>query len=130
MTKRVEKVLEDDEKTEEEVKASLEQADASPDAKDNFLVYPLNKPIKSYGETIRIVKMRRPEGMDLIMVGNPVIYYPHVEPPRVEHDFEKVVKMVARLSEPKIPTTSLAALDNQDLVGLAWAISPFFIPAR
>jgi hypothetical protein len=130
MSKKVDKVLEENEKTDEEVQRSLEQADAAPDADDDMLVFPLSKPIKAYGDKITVIKMRRPEGMDLVIVGNPVIYYPHVEPARVEHDFEKVVKMVARLSEPKIPSQSIATLDQKDLVGLAWVISPFFIPAR
>jgi tail assembly chaperone E/41/14-like protein len=122
-TKRVDNVVDEDIVNEQE----HEQAAAAP---SKMLVWPLNKPIKSYGEEITAITMRRPNGHDLLIVGNPVLYYPHVDPPRVEHDFPKVVTMVARLSEPKIPTTSLAELDPLDIVGLAWAISPFFIPAR
>lgn len=119
MTKRVETV--------EETVAEEKQEQP---ADKGLLVWPLSKPIKSYGEELTVIKMRKPNGNDLLIVGNPVHWYPHVDPPRVEHDLTKVVTMVARLSEPKIPTTSLAELDPLDIIGLAWAISPFFIPAR
>lgn len=90
--------------------------------------YPLTKPIIAYGEEVNIIRMRAPDGEDLLEVGNPVIFYPHVEPPRVEHDMGRVIMMVARLA--KIPSSSLKKLDTQDLTGLAWTISPFFTPAR
>lgn len=92
--------------------------------------YPLLKPIKSYGEEVRSIVMRKPNGGDLLAIGNPVIFSPHIDPPRIEHDLTKVLQMVARISTPSIPSTSLAELDPQDIVGLAWHISPFFTPAR
>ncbi len=92
--------------------------------------YPLLKPVKAYGEEVRSIVMRKPNGGDLLAVGNPVIFSPHIDPPRIEHDLAKVLQMVARISQPSIPSTSLAELDPQDIVGLAWHISPFFTPAR
>lgn len=90
--------------------------------------YPLDKAIIAYGEEIKVIRMRAPDGDDLLAVGSPVIFYPHVDPPRVEHDLPKVIMMVARLA--KIPSSSLRSLDTQDIMGLAWTISPFFTPAR
>lgn len=89
--------------------------------------YPLDKPISAYGEEVKVLKLRKPTGLDLIEIGNPVTWYPYAEPPKVEHDMQKVMKMVARLAN--IPSSSINKLDTRDLVGLAWLISPFFIPA-
>lgn len=122
MSKRVDNVH-------EEKKEEGETKDQS--RKPGQVIYPLKTPIKSYGEDVKIIRMRRPTPRDLVTVGNPVIFYPHAEPVRIEHDYDKVVAMVARLStDPVIPSSSLADLDLNDLVGLAWAISPFFTPAR
>lgn len=89
--------------------------------------YPLDSPIVAYGEDVKILKLRKPTGADLVTVGNPVIFFPYAEPVRVEHDMSKVVAMLARLSG--IPSSSINLIGPTDLVGLAWAISPFFIPA-
>ena len=96
----------------------------------DFVTYPLKTPIMAYGEKIAVIKMRRPLGADLMTVGNPVIFFPYADPLRIEHDYSRVVAMVARLSDPAIPSSSLAELDPNDLTGIAWAISPFFTPAR
>lgn len=113
MSKRVDKVI-------------VDEAAQQPPA----ITYPLLNPIKAYGEEIRVINMRKPGGQDLLSVGNPVIFSPHVDPPRIEHDYPKVIAMVARLSIPAIPSSSLADLEPADITGLAWAISPFFTPAR
>lgn len=88
--------------------------------------YPLTKPIKAYDEEISVIKYRKPNGGDLIAVNNPVTFYPYEDPVRVEHDMPRMVKMLARLSG--IPSSSIAMLEPDDLIGLAWAVSPFFIP--
>lgn len=124
MTKRVDEIEKGD-VVNEEVKVDADEARAK-----NLLVYPLVKPIIAYGSEVKVIKMRRPNGKDLVFVGNPVIYFPYADPVRIEHDFTKVVVMVARISDPPIPSKSLEDLDPTDLLGLAWAISPFFIPAR
>jgi hypothetical protein len=89
--------------------------------------YTLSEPIPAYGEQVSVIKMRKPTGGDLIRIGNPVIFYPHIEPPKVEHDMPKMVAMIARLSG--VPTSSLDRLTTGDLLGIAWTLSPFFIPA-
>ena len=104
--------------------ATVEAAPAVPD----IIRFPLSKPILAYGKEISVLEMSRPTGADLVRVGNPVIFTPFTDPPRVEHDIAKVIAMVARLA--KVPSPSLEALDSEDLIGLAWAISPFFMPRR
>ena len=119
MGKRVENIDEASEKKPDEAVA------AKP-----MITYVFEKAIKAYGEDITVIKMRRPVPRDIVEIGNPVIFYPHAEPVRVEHDYVKVVQMAARLSDPSIPSTSLLEMQLNDLVGLAWAMSPFFTPAR
>lgn len=103
-------------------------AEADTPAVPDVIRYELSKPILAYGKQISVLEMSRPTGADLVRVGNPVIFTPFTDPPRVEHDFAKVIAMVARLA--KVPSPSLEALDPDDLVGLAWGISPFFMPRR
>lgn len=94
------------------------------------VMYPLSSPIRAYGEEVTVIKLRKPSGRDLLEVGNPVIFYPHVEPPRIEHHMDRVIAMAARTSDPSIPSSSLMEMDPQDMVGLAWAMSQFFTLAR
>ena len=92
-----------------------------------FIVeYVLSKPIKAFDEELAVIKLRMPTGADLIRVGNPVLFYPHAEPIKIEHDMPKMVTMISRLSG--IPVGSLERLSAEDLLGIAWSLSPFFIP--
>jgi tail assembly chaperone E/41/14-like protein len=104
-----------------------ETVDSAPEKKDSGFEFELSKPIVAFSNEVKVLKIRRPTGADLIRIGNPVIFTPYLDPPRIEHDMGKVVAMVAALSNT--PSPSLAALDPADLIGLAWAISPFFMPA-
>lgn len=87
--------------------------------------FPLSKPINAYGDDIKILKLRRPTAIDLIQVGNPVIFTPGT-PPRIEHDFVKLIALLARMTQ--VPSSSLEKLDPQDLVDIAWTVSPFLAP--
>lgn len=89
--------------------------------------FPLDEPINAYGQEVTVLKLRKPTGLDLIEIGNPVNFYPYATPVKIEHDMPKVQAMVARLAN--IPSSSVVRIGVNDLVGLAWAISPFFIPA-
>lgn len=101
---------------------------AEPEKVDRPIEYTLVTPILAYGEEVTVIKMRKPVGGDMIRVGNFLIFYPHVTPVKFEHDYEKLVALVARLSE--VPSSSLATLSSEDMTGLAWALSPFFMPPR
>lgn len=106
--------------------SETENETAAASASDDKLEFNLSKPIRAFKDEISVLKLRRPTGMDVVAVGNPVIYTPFCDPPRVEHDYPKVIAMAARLSG--VPSSSLQKLEPQDLVELAWAISPFFMP--
>lgn len=95
-------------------------------APEYVIEYPLNEPINAYGKEVTVLKLRKPTGIDLIEVGNPVNFYPYADPVKIEHDMPKVRAMLARLAS--VPSSSIDRLGPRDLVGLAWAISPFFIP--
>jgi hypothetical protein len=96
------------------------------EAPEIAIEFPLSEPINAYGNKIEVLKLRKPTGVDLIEVGNPVNFYPYADPIKIEHDMPKVRSMLARLAN--IPSSSIDRIGPRDLVGLAWAISPFFIP--
>lgn len=106
----------------------VEKAAADEAAAEILLEFPLERPINAYGEEIKVLKLRKPTGADLVRIGNPVKFNPYVEPPQVEHDYTRVLAMVARLAN--VPSSSLERLDPEELTSLAWAISPFFLPTR
>jgi len=87
--------------------------------------YVLTHSIQAYGEEVKVIRMRKPNGGDLIRAGNPLIFYPHCEPVKFEHDYAKLAVMIARLSD--VPSSSLSNLSSEDMAGLAWTLSPFFM---
>jgi hypothetical protein len=107
------------------VDKDTKQAEQKPDMLGEFT---LSKPIKAYGEDISVLKLRRIIGKDLTQLGNPVIFTPHTEPPRIDFDFDKLVAMIARLAA--VPSASLEEADPQDLIELGWTLVPFLIPVR
>lgn len=90
--------------------------------------FTLSAPIKAYGEEVKVLKLRQITAADLLQVGNPVIFTPHADPPRVDFDYPKLLRLVARLSQ--VPSSSLEKIEPQDMVELGWVIAPFLIPAR
>lgn len=104
------------------------QTDEKPDAPagDDVIVFMLRKPIQAFDEKLAELRFRRPTGRDLIQIGNPVLFDPVSEPPRIQHDMPRVVAMLARLAE--VPASSIEKLEPEDLVDAAWAVTPFFIP--
>lgn len=105
-----------------EVTKTTETA-AKPDA---AITFTLGKPITAYNEEVKVLNIRKPTGADLIAVGNPVKFSPFAKPPSVEHDFPRLIEMVARLSN--VPSSSLQKMEPEEMISLAWAVSPFFIP--
>jgi hypothetical protein len=93
---------------------------------EDFVEVKLSKPINSFGEEISVLKFRKPTGADLIRVGNPVIFDPITDPPRITHDMPKMVQMLMRLSG--VPTSSFDQLDTRDLTAAAWAVTNYFLP--
>ncbi|HEY2210275.1 MAG TPA: phage tail assembly protein [Bradyrhizobium sp.] len=97
------------------------------DEEEERIEYQLTEPINAYGEDVKVLKLRMPTGSDLIRVGNPVAFYPNADPVKIEHDMPKMVQMIARLSG--VPSSSVERMNPRDLIGVAWVLSPFFIPA-
>jgi Phage tail assembly chaperone proteins, E, or 41 or 14 len=93
---------------------------------EEFVEVTLSKPINSFGEQVSVLKLRKPTGADLIRIGNPVIFDPITDPPRITHDMPRMVQMLMRLSG--VPTSSFDQLDPRDLVSCAWAVTNFFLP--
>ena len=93
---------------------------------EEMIEYPLSEPINAYGEKTMVLKLRKPTGADLIRVGNPVVFYPHADPVKIEHDMPRMVQMISRLAG--VPSSSVERMLPADLTGLAWTLSPFFIP--
>lgn len=90
------------------------------------LLVPIPVPGKGGMREISEVAVRRPTGMDILQVGNPVIFDPVSDPPRITHDHKRMPDMIFRLTSLTPPV--LAKMDPQDLVGLFWHITPFFMP--
>jgi hypothetical protein len=101
-------------------------AAATPAAVEIKPTFKLSKPIMAMGKEVSELTFRPPTGNDLINAGNPVVFYPYEDPPKIEHRMPKVVTMSARLSN--VPSKSLEKVDLDDLVQLAWVITNWFIP--
>lgn len=103
-----------------------ETTEATAAAATDVIILPLSKPIPVYDDQRAVLALRKPTGKDLIQIGNPVIFDPISEPPRVNHDMPRMCAMLARLAD--VPHSSIERLEPEDLVAAAWAVSPFFIP--
>jgi hypothetical protein len=92
----------------------------------DLIEFELIDPIMAYGEEVKVLKIRKPTGADLLRIGNPIKIGMFSEPPTIDYDFPKVIAMVARLTN--IPSPSLEKLSTDQMVALAITISPFFMP--
>jgi Phage tail assembly chaperone proteins, E, or 41 or 14 len=93
---------------------------------DQFLEVILSTPLNSFGEEITVLKMRRPNGIDLINLGQPCDLDPFSEPPRFIPNIAKSVVWAARLSG--IPSPEFGKLSSNDLMTIGWKLVPFFAP--
>jgi hypothetical protein len=106
-----------------------EAPEAAADAvTDESITVTLSKPIPVFDEKFTSLKFRKPTAGDIIQIGNPVLFDPISDPPRVEHHAQRMTAMMARLSG--VPASSLAKLETEDWIACAWELSPFFIPRR
>jgi hypothetical protein len=88
--------------------------------------FTLQEPINVFGDMVSVLKWRKPNGADLIRIGNPVVPYPGSDPIKIEHDMPKVIAMVARITDT--PTSSLERMSTKDMVDWAWLLTSFFLP--
>lgn len=102
-------------------------ADTAADTPDpDHIIVRLSKPINAYGEEVSTIKMRLPTTGGIARVGNPVEFDPISDPPKISHHQQRMMAMVARLSN--IPTGSLEKMAPQDWVACCWAVTPRFLP--
>lgn len=92
-----------------------------------IFTHPLEKKIQYLGEEISEIAMREPTGGDVFRVGNPIKYDLRFDPPKLEFDEEKSMKMVSRLSGIPIEG-SLERMTSADTIACFWGIAGFFIP--
>lgn len=88
----------------------------------------LSKSIPVFDDKVSVLLFRKPTAADIIQIGNPVLFDPISDPPRVEHHAQRMTAMMARLSG--VPASSLARMETDDWIACAWELSPFFIPRR
>jgi|ERR1017187_6131952 hypothetical protein len=106
--------------TETATPAAVEELDSK------FIVVQLRDPIQGLDGMLEALTMRKPTGLDLIQCGNPVLFDPISDPPKVEFDMPKMVKMIARLAG--ISTISVQLMSSSDIVSVCWNLSPHFLP--
>lgn len=109
--------------TEDESSAQSRNESATVDAAYRFV---LDKPLPAHDGEVRELVFRKPTAGDILRIGNPVIFDPISDPPRLQFDERKMMNMLAVLAG--VPPSTIAMLDPRDWISCAWGISPFFIP--
>jgi hypothetical protein len=86
----------------------------------------LAREVEAHGQKIGKLVFREPTGRDLLSVGNPVIFDPVSDPPKIIHDERRMNAMLSLLAS--VPPSTIAMLAPRDWVTAAWGITPFFVP--
>jgi hypothetical protein len=81
-------------------------------------------PISGYGEELTEIKLRRPTGMDLLNIGNPVMI--DMQTGNLVFDAPKMTAMIAQLIG--VPESAVRNMDTRDWSTAAWKVAPFFLP--
>lgn len=103
--------------------AAPEQSEVRPPDERKHI---LQKPVMAYGRELTELVFREPTGMDILKHGNPVVFDPLTTPPKITHDWPRMVPMLSDLA--KVPMSTISQLHPQDLVACAWIVTPFFMP--
>lgn len=114
-----------------DIKARAAAAPPVPDEKPEVgpapaYVLDLSKPVEAHGEKIDKLVFREPTGRDLLTIGNPVIFDPVSDPPKILHDEKRMNAMLAALAG--VPPSSIMMLSPRDWITAAWGLTPFFVP--
>jgi hypothetical protein len=112
-----------------EIKAREASAPPIPEEKATPLpgyTLELTRPVEAHGQQITKLSFREPTGRDLLSVGNPVIFDPISEPPKIIHDERRMNAMMSLLAG--VPPSSIAQMSPRDWVTCAWGLTPFFVP--
>jgi hypothetical protein len=86
----------------------------------------LQRPIEAHGNTLTVLVFREPTARDLLSIGNPVIFDPISDPPKIMHDEKRMNAMLSALAG--VPPSSIASLTTRDFITCAWGVTPFFVP--
>lgn len=86
----------------------------------------LSKPIEAHGSSMLLLTFREPTARDLLSIGNPVIFDPISDPPKILHDEKRMNAMMSLLAG--VPPSSIASMSPRDWVTCAWGLTPFFVP--
>ena len=86
----------------------------------------LMRPIEAHGQTVTVLVFREPTARDLLSIGNPVIFDPISDPPKIMHDEKRMNAMLSQLAG--VPPSSIANLSTRDFITCAWGVTPFFVP--
>ena len=84
------------------------------------------EPFTVLGEQVTELPIRKPNGLDMIEVGTPVIFDSATG--KAELDIPKCYEMVSRLST--MPTKTLLTIDPGEMLDLFWMIASFFMRGR
>ncbi len=84
------------------------------------------EPFTVLGEQVTELPIRKPNGLDMIEVGTPVIYDSATG--KAELDIPKCYEMVSRLSA--MPTKILLSVDTGEMLDLFWMVASFFMRGR
>jgi hypothetical protein len=86
----------------------------------------LTRPIEAHGQTVTTLVFREPTARDLLSIGNPVIFDPISDPPKIMHDEKRMNQMLSALAG--VPPSAIANLTTRDFITCAWGVTPFFVP--
>jgi hypothetical protein len=97
-----------------------------PDAPLPAYTLELSRPVEAHGQQVSTLVFREPTGRDLLNVGNPVIFDPISDPPKIIHDERRMNAMMSALAG--VPPSSIMAMSPRDWITAAWGLTPFFVP--
>ena len=92
---------------------------------DPIYTHPLSEPVKYGDNLIEEISIRKPNGLDLLHIGSPVIADP-TSGKEAQLNFPVVYKLASAMSG--LPEKILYNVNTGDMVDLGWKIGSFFIP--
>ena len=93
---------------------------------DPAFTWPLSAPVFMADAKIEEISFRKPTGLDLMMVGNPVKMTPYGGAEDAVVDYRLAYAMLERLSG--VPIKVLQTIDPAEATELFWVMGTFFTP--
>ncbi len=94
--------------------------------KDPVYVHHFSQPFKAMDEQVDELPIRKPNGLDMIEVGTPVLYDSYTG--KAELDIPKCYAMISRLSN--MPEKILLSIDPGEMLDFFWMAASFFMMGR